>query len=136
VVFKILKDCGDPAQNPGCDPQQLPSGAPVLGDYFFNDKPHQDDLIPNTPDLFEIGAVAVGTEKDANGREVPQAEVAFHVLPGFAAGKYQVQLTGKNAKLAAPFEIVSAAPPVEAAATFRAPPPETRPAAKSPPAPK
>lgn len=115
-TVQILIDCGDPAQNPNCDPTKLPSGAPVLADYFYQGAAHQDDLVPSTPDSFEIGTVVVGTEKDASGKEISLAEVAFHLLPGSTPGKYQVALIGKGIKHLASFEVVAAsAPPVKPA---------------------
>lgn len=133
-VFEILKDCGDPAQDPGCDPRRLSSGAPVLSDYFYDSKAHQGDLNPDTKDTFEIGTVVVGTEKDADtGKEIAQVEVAFHILPGFAPGKYQVQLTGKTAKLVGSFEVVAAAQALETSMVRGRPAPESRPAPKSVP---
>ncbi|HSA58403.1 MAG TPA: hypothetical protein VLJ37_01800 [bacterium] len=135
-VLEILKDCGDPAQNPNCDPHRLPPGAPFLNDYFYDNKAHQGDLNPDTKDAMEIGIVVIGTDKDASGKEIPQAEAAFHILPGFAPGKYQVSLAGKTVKLVGSFEVVAAAPALETAAMFRGAAPETKPAAKSVPVPK
>jgi len=136
VLFEIQKDCGDPAQNPNCDPHQLPPGAPVLSDYFYDGKAQQGDLNLDTKDAFEIGTVVIGTEKDAaTGKEISQVEVAFHILPGFAPGKYQV-LLGKPAKLIGSFEVVAGTPVIETATMYRSAAPGTKPAPKTPPTPK
>jgi hypothetical protein len=100
----IQRECSD--AGPNCDPH-VPTGGPSLMDYFFQNGRHQEDLVPDSKDSLQIGTTVIGTVKDANGKEVTEAEVAFHLLAGSVPGKYTVGLAGKNAKLTGSFEVVA-----------------------------
>lgn len=110
---QILKECPPDPANGECTPQPVPTAGPgpVVSDYLYQGVPHQEDQVPDTKDILEIGCVVVGTQKDAVGKDVAQAECAFHIAPGTIPGKYQILLNGKTSKLLGTFEVIAASGP-------------------------